>query len=183
MKLLITGAWSFTSEQLKQIESMGHSVVFMKNESEELPCKYEEIEGVICNGLFLHHPIEKFSSLRYVQLTSAGFDRAPMDYIKAHKIAIYNARGVYSVPMAEYAISGVLQIYKQSRSLYENQKKAVWEKRRDLLELCAKNVCIIGCGSVGTECAKRFNAFECNVIGVDLYPREDALFEKISRFL
>ena len=179
MKLLITGAWQCTSEQLNQIESMGHSIVFMQNEKDELPCLYEEVEGVVCNGLFLYHPIEKFTSLRYIQLTSAGFDRVPMDYVQAHGIAIHNARGVYSIPMAEFAISGVLQLYKQSRFFYENQKKSVWEKHRGLLELYGKTVCVVGCGNVGTECAKRFQAFSCKVIGVDLYPRNDDAYEKI----
>ena len=179
MKLLITGAWKCTSEQLNQIEAMGHSIVFMQNEKDELPCSYEEVEGVICNGLFLSHPIEKFTSLRYIQLTSAGFDRVPMEYVQAHRIEIHNARGVYSIPMAEFAISGVLQLYKQSRFFYENQKKSVWEKHRGVLELYGKTVCIVGCGNVGTECAKRFNAFGCKVIGVDLFPREDTAYEKM----
>lgn len=179
MKLLITGAWKCTSEQLNQIEAMGHSIVFMQNEKDELPCSYEEVEGVICNGLFLSHPIEKFISLRYIQLTSAGFDRVPMDYVQAYGIAIYNARGVYSIPMAEFAISGVLQLYKQSKFFYENQKKSVWEKHRDILELYGKTVCIVGCGNVGTECAKRFQVFGCKVLGVDLYPREDIAYEKM----
>jgi phosphoglycerate dehydrogenase-like enzyme len=156
MKLLITGAWKCTSEQLNQIEAMGHSIVFMQNEKDELPCSYEEVEGVICNGLFLYHSIEKFTSLRYIQLTSAGFDRVPMDYVQAHGIAIYNARGVYSIPMAEFAISGVLQLYKQSRFFYENQKKSIWEKHRDVLELYEKTVCIVGCGSVGQNAENGF---------------------------
>ena len=179
MKLLITGAWNFTSEQLNQINSIGHTVVFMQNEKDELPCKYEEIEGVICNGLFLYHNIEKFSSLKYIQLTSAGFDRVPMDYVQSHDIKIFNARGVYSIPMAEFAISGVLQLYKQSKFFYKIQKNRVWEKHRNLLELYGKTVCIVGCGNVGTECAKRFKAFGCNVVGVDLYPRQDDAYEKI----
>ena len=179
MRLLITGAWKCTSEQLNQIEAMGHSIVFMQNEKDELPCSYEEVEGAICNGLFLSHPIEKFTSLRYIQLTSAGFDRVPMDYVQTHGIAIHNARGVYSIPMAEFAISGVLQLYKQSKFFYGNQKKSVWEKYRGILELYGKTVCVLGCGSVGTECAKRFQAFGCKVFGVDLYPREDNAYEKM----
>ena len=123
MKLLITGAWRCTPEQLNVLRSKGHEITFMQNEMDELPCPYEEVEGIICNGLFLHHPIEKFTSLRFVQLTSAGFDRMPMDYAKAHTIAVYNARGVYSVPMAEFAVCGVLQLYKQSRFFMQNQAK------------------------------------------------------------
>ena len=179
MKLLVTGAWKCTQKELSKLEALGHKVLFMQNEKDELPCSYEEIEGAICNGLFLHHPIEKFTSLKYVQLTSAGFDRVPMDYVKAHGIEIYNARGVYSVPMAELAVSGVLSFYKESRFFYENQKKKVWEKHRTILELAGKTVCIIGCGSVGSECAKRFFAFDTRVIGVDLYPTDNGFFEKI----
>ena len=179
MNLLVTGAWRCTAQQLDEIRNMGHDIVFMQNESDDLPCAYEEVEGVICNGLFLHHPIEKFTSLRYIQLTSAGFDRVPMDYVKARNIPIFNARGVYSIPMAEFALSGVLQLYKQSRFFYENQKKMLWEKHRGVLELFGKTVCIVGAGNVGTECAKRFQAFGCKVIGVDLFPRVDNWYEKI----
>ena len=105
MNLLVTGAWSCSTAQLEELCMMGHKVFFMPQERDELPCEYDEVDGVICNGLFLYHDIGKFSNLKYIQLTSAGFDRVPMDYVVAHNIKIYNARGVYSKPMAEYAIS------------------------------------------------------------------------------
>ena len=183
MKLLVTGAWRCTQDQLNEIEKLGHSIVFMQNEKDALPCEYENVEGVICNGLFLYHSIEKFINLRYIQLTSVGFDRVPMNYVQAHGIKIYNARGVYNIPMAEFAVSGVLQLYKQAKFFYQNQKQGVWQKHREVLELFGKTVCIVGCGNVGTECAKRFNAFGCKVIGVDLYPRIDENYENIYPFL
>ena len=179
MNLLITGAWSAAKEYIPEIEKQGHRVVFMQNESDALPCAPEWVEGTVCNGLFLSHDIEQFVNLRYVQLTSAGFDRVPMEYIKVHNIEIRNARGVYSIPMAEFALCGVLQLYKQSRFFMDNQKRRNWEKHRGLLELFGKTVCIVGCGSVGTECAKRFSAFGCDVIGVDLYQREDVQYREM----
>lgn len=179
MNFLITGAWNCTNSQLDEIKNEGHNIFFMQDEKGCVPCDYNIIEAVICNGLFLYHAIEKFTSLRYIQLTSAGVERAPLDYIKLHNIELHNARGVYSIPMAEFAISGVLQLYKQSRFFYENQQRCVWRKNRGLMELFGKTVCVVGCGSVGTECAKRFQAFGCSVIGLDLYPREDCYYEKI----
>lgn len=179
MNLLITGAWSSASEYIDTIEKQGHKVCFLQYEKEKLPCAYEWAEGVICNGLFLSHPIEKFVNLQYIQLTSAGFDRVPMEYIKAHDIEIHNARGVYSIPMAEFAVAGVLQLYKKAAFFHENQKKRRWEKHRGLLELFGKTVCIVGCGSVGTECAKRFKAFGCRVIGINRTIRDNQEFEKI----
>lgn len=179
MNLLVTGAWNDGKNCISELEAMGHSVCFMQFEKDELPCPYDWVEGVICNGLFLTHPIEKFTNLRYIQLTSAGFDRVDMDYVKAHEIEIHNARGVYSIPMAEFALCGVLQLYKQAAFFRENQKQHLWEKHRGLLELAGKTVLIVGCGSVGNECAKRFKAFDCEIIGVDLFPREDSLYSEI----
>lgn len=179
MKILITGAWQNAQEHIKEIECMGHETVFMQWEKDELPCPPEEIDGVICNGLFLNHDIEKFTNLRYIQLTSAGLDRVPLDYIKAYNIELHNAHGVYSIPMAEFAVCGVLQLYKQSRFFKENQKAHKWEKNRSLIELFGKTVCIVGCGSVGTECSKRFKAFGCDVIGVDIAPRQDSNYDRM----
>lgn len=180
MNLLITGAFDWKESEIRELKQMGHHVTFLQQEKDELPCELSCIEGVICNALFLYHPIEKFEHLQYIQLTSAGYDRVPMDYIKRNQIEIHNAKGVYSIPMAEFAVSGVLQLYKQSRFFEKNQKKHLWQKHRGLLELYGKNVLIVGCGSVGNECAKRFHAFGCNVSGVNrsvyVSPYYDAIY-------
>ena len=178
MNLLVTGAWQQATDYLEELEKE-HEVIFMQWENKELPCEYEWVEGIIGNGIFLSHPIERFKNLRYIQLTSAGYDRVPMNYVEEHQIKIHNARGVYSIPMAEFAIAEVLQLYKQARFFSNNQKNHQWIKHRDLLELNGKKVCIVGCGSVGTECAKRFSAFGCHVVGIDLYPREDEYYQEM----
>lgn len=179
MKFLITGAVTCAENLLKELENSGHEAVFLQNESDKLPEDATEFDGIFCNGLFLHHPIEDFENLKYIQLTSAGFDRVPMEYVNKNGIKIYNARGVYSVPMAEFAISGVLSLYKQQRFFCDNQKLHKWEKHRGLKELFGKTVCIVGAGNVGGECAKRFSAFGCKVVGVDIAPYENPLFDEM----
>ena len=91
----------------------------------------------------------------------------PLDDIRARGIALHNAAGVYSVPMAEFAVCGILQLYKQSRFFAANQAQHKWEKHRGLLELSGKRVCILGCGDVGREIAKRLKAFGCHITGVN----------------
>ena len=177
MNLLITGAWTGAAEHFAQIEALGHSIVFMQRENDALPVDPDWVEGVVCNGLFLYHRMEEFNNLRFIQLTSAGFDRVDMELVAARGIEIHNARGVYSIPMAEFAVSGVLELYKQARFFLENQQARRWEKHRGLLELFGKAVTIVGCGSVGTECAKRFKAFGCRVTGVDIAPRRDDAYD------
>lgn len=177
MNLLVTGAFAWTENELSELRRLGHEVVFIQQEKSPLPCDADWVEGIIGNDIFLYHPISEFTSLRYIQLTSAGFDRIPMDYVKQHGIEIHNARGVYSIPMAEFALCGVLQLYKQSGYFHEKQKTHKWEKHRGLTELYGKQVCIVGCGSVGTECAKRFKAFGCFVTGVDIKPYQNELYD------
>lgn len=173
MKLLITGAAAPTDKHLQWLKDAGHEVWVMPDEHASLPTAAGEIEGVIGNGLFLHHNIADFHHLQYIQLTSAGLDRVPMGYAQAHGITVHNAAGVYSIPMAEFALSSVLQIYKQHAFFCKNQQAHLWEKHRGLRELCGQRVGIVGCGNVGTACAARFTAMGCTVIGVDLFPRED----------
>ena len=179
MKLLVTGAWHDAERYIPLLKQRGHEIAFLQYETDELPCAPEWAEGVVCNGLFLRHDARQFRSLRYVQLTSAGFDRVPAAYFREKGLALHNARGVYSIPMAEYATAAVLNVYRSSRRFWEYQQQRRWEKLRDLRELSGSRVCILGCGSVGTECAKRFGAMGCEVIGVDLLTDDRDHFRKI----
>jgi len=177
MKLLITGAWKATDGQLEVVRRLGLDVVLQPQEADPLVCPAEDVEGIVGNGIFLHHPIEAFRNLRYIQLTSAGFDRVPMDYVKSHGIEIRNARGVYSIPMAEHAMAGVLTLYRRFHEFHGSQTEHKWQKIRDLEEVNDKTAVIVGCGNVGTECAKRFAAFGCRVIGVDIVVRKDENYD------
>ena len=104
----------------------------------------------------------------------------PMEYIKKHGIEIHNARGVYSVPMAEFAVSGILQLIKQSRFFYENQKQHIWEKSRTLGELAGKTAVIVGAGNIGSEVAKRLKAFDVTVTGIDISNENRLYFDKVE---
>lgn len=166
MNILMTGAFQLNSGEREQLEAAGHKVFVHGDERAPVDCP-ERYEAVVCNGLFLYNPIENFTHLRLIQLTSAGLDRVPLDDIRARGIELHNAAGVYSVPMAEFAVCGILQLYKQSRFFTTNQAQHKWEKHRGLLEISGKRVCILGCGDVGREIAKRLKAFGCHITGVN----------------
>lgn len=178
MNVLVTGAFQLNSEELAMLEAAGHKVFLHPDERTPVE-QPERYEAVVCNGLFLYNLIERFTNLRLIQLTSAGLDRVPLDYIRAHGIELHNAAGVYSVPMAEFAVCGILQLYKQSRFFAANQAQHKWEKHRGLLELSDKRVCILGCGDVGREIAKRLKAFGCHITGVNRTVRELPDFDEV----
>lgn len=177
MKLLVTGAFNATAEQLDMLTSLGFEIMLQKDERGKPECDFSEADAVICNGLFLYHDISKFGKLKFIQLTSAGLDRVPLEEIQKRNITLFNARGVYSVPMAEFALAGVFNLYKHLNTFYENQKAHIWQKDRNLRELCGETVAVVGCGSVGTECAKRFSAFGTKVIAVDIAKPENEIYD------
>ncbi len=158
MKVLITGAFGATEEDCSLFASMGLDISLHADERTPVD-RPERFEVVVCNGLFQYNRIEEFTALRYIQLTSAGMDRVPIDYIRRHGITVCNAAGVYSIPMAEWTVMSLLELYKNSGFCYENKREHRWEKYRNCWELSGKTVCIIGFGAYGRETAKRLKAF------------------------
>lgn len=180
MNLLITGAFAYTTAQIEELKGVGLDVCFMQQESDALPIAAENVDAVVCNGLFLHHSLSEFINLRYIQLTSAGFDRVPMQEVDARGIVIKNARGVYSAPMAEWAICKVLDVYKDTALALDCQKSHRWDKNRRMREISGKRVAVLGAGSVGTEVAKRFKVFGAEVTGYDIAVFANPLFDQIK---
>jgi phosphoglycerate dehydrogenase-like enzyme len=139
------------------------------------------VDVVVCNSLFLYNDISKFNNLKLIQLTSSGLDRVPLSKINEQGILLSNALGVYSIPMAEWVILKILEIYKTTRFFEENQRRSEWSKKRDLFELYGKNVGIIGTGSVGSEIAKRLKPFGCNILGLNTSGTKREFFDECMK--
>ena len=181
MRLLVTGAWREADLYVDRLKDMGHEVLFLQYEQDPLPCEKVWVEGVIGGNLFAFHPIEEFLNLRYIQITGAGSDHLPMEAIRQRRIAFHNAGNAYCVPMAETALSAILQICRMSRRHEENQKKHLWEKLRGQDELYGKRALIFGCGNVGTECAKRLQAFGVQTAGINRHGGDRPYFDAVMR--
>ena len=82
-------------------------------------------------------------------------DRIPLEYTKKNNIKVYNAGDTYIIPMAEFAVMQVLNIYKKLKHLLIINRIKKWEVNRGLLELFNKKVLIMGFGNVGYQIAKK----------------------------
>ncbi|MDR1056219.1 MAG: hypothetical protein LBL90_10485 [Prevotellaceae bacterium] len=167
LNLLITGALKYDKLFFGKLEKLGVNLCFEQNELERVKRDVSGFDMLICNALFLYNDIDKFKSLKYIQITSVGWDRLPVDKIKEKNIILRNAGDIYAIPMAEWVVSKIMEIYKQSRFFYSNKQICTWTKNRDILELSGKNVLIAGAGNVGLQVAKRLAAFEMNIDAVD----------------
>lgn len=180
MRFLLAKTLGFTPEMHDKLGELGFDIVLLDGTEEQYYDQdFSDIDAVMCYRFFNYNDITRFPKLKYIHTTSAGLDHMPMDYIKEHNIHLCNARGVYSVPMAEFALGGVLHIYKYGPRMRRQQTEHVWKQRGRMREFGGKKVCIIGSGSIGTETAKRFSAMGCYVVGMCRHPAPTPYFDEV----
>ena len=179
--LLLTGAFNYSEDEITRLgEASGLEVIFHQDERTAVAHDVaEKVVATVCNGLFLYNSLDRFPNLRLVQLTSAGHDRIPEKEMLEKGIRICDARGVYSTPMAEWAVAVVLSYYKNLYFFMHNQRQKVWAKDRNLRELKGRKVAVVGAGNVGREVARKFNGLDTIVEGFDIRPYACELFKNI----
>lgn len=178
MHLLVTPALPLSAQQ-KEILSRDNALYFIQDEriplaQQQLDFDPQIIEGIICNFFFVYNDISVLPNLKMIQLTSVGLDRVPLAEMKDRGIAIFNAGAAYAVPMAEWAVAKILEVFKTSRFFYWNQQNKIWEKNRKVRELFGANVSIIGFGNLGREIAKRLKAFGTIITAVDIFGADNS---------
>ncbi len=178
MKMIYADVFDLPSEERAWLEGHGLEVEDLDDEA-PYAGDPSTVDIVMCKRFFDYNDIGKFTSLRYIQLFMAGFEHLPMDYIESHGIEFHNARDVYSIPIAEFGIGGILDLYKKTRAFEAEQREHVWNMRRFLQELTYKKVLIVGAGSIGSAFAKRLQAFDCHVTGLARTARPIQYFDEV----
>lgn len=119
------------------------------------------------------------SSLKLLQLLSAGYDALDLSRLKKFNTRLCNASGTTSVAIAEFVIGILLLKYKQLDRFIDQQKANYWKQYHDLKEFTDKNIAILGTGSIGKEIAKRLNAFGCSITGYNSNGRSIEEFSNV----
>ncbi len=163
-------------EKLKQIEGLDLYVHIDNGTPPD--CDISEIEYMFNSSIFNHYDIREFKSLKQIQLFSVGTDRVPMDAVNELGITVKRATDVYSIPIAEFVLMRILEIYKHSRYFDQIQSQKKSDKDRGMLELNSKTVGIIGYGSIGREAAKRLKAFGVKIIGFSRSKKQDEFLDE-----
>jgi phosphoglycerate dehydrogenase-like enzyme len=117
-------------------------------------------------------------NLKWIQLSSIGIDQLPMEYVKSNSIIITNNNGGYSIPMGEWIVLKTLELYKNSKGLYENQNNKKWKTDTSIHELYGKTIGFIGTGTIASEAAKRFQGFGVIILGVNTNGRDIEHFNR-----
>lgn len=123
--------------------------------------------------------IKKAMHLKWIHVLSAGIDNLPIESIQKRGILVTNVRGIHKIQMSEYAISMLLQVYRQGKAVIKNEENQVWDKHAVALrEITGKTMVVVGTGAIGSEVARLGKAFRMNTIGVSRSGRNVEHFDK-----
>jgi len=107
--------------------------------------------------------------LRWVHSATAGVERVLTPASRERGLAITNARGVFSRPIAEYVVMMMLSVSRRLPELLELQQERTWQPL-EARELRDVTVGIVGLGSIGRAVGALATAFGCRVIATRRRP-------------
>lgn len=122
-----------------------------------------------------------FPSLKLFQLNSAGFDGVPCSEYRKKGTMVANAGTVYSAPIAETVVFGILQMAKKLRPNPNKRRFKLRRRYSTITELDGKSVLIMGAGNIGTAVADRLRGFGVAIDGYDPYCQEKPQYSKMLR--
>lgn len=158
MNILINKNLTLNNKEIALIEDLGHSFV-------EGDCKDVDFwitSASSCNKKHLEYP-----DLKFVQLTSAGYDSLDLEALQDRGITVMNARDVHSPPIAEYILAYILTIYKRTFHYKALQNDKDWNTDLKLDTLNEKRVMFLGAGSIAQATAKLLTAFGAHTLGLN----------------
>ncbi|MGL4624233.1 MAG: NAD(P)-dependent oxidoreductase [Culicoidibacterales bacterium] len=164
MKLIST--FPLTVEQTSLITELGVEVEQI-TAAQLVNHDVSEYEIVVFGQVYEPLDFTKFTNLKVLQLGSMGFDMIPLEMLTARDVKIYNNRNGFTIPTSEMVVTYILMLYKKMHQLFEQQQAHQFEQIFTLRELTGQHVTIVGTGHIGTAIAKRLQAFDCEITGVN----------------
>lgn len=153
---------------LKVLRDLPGVTVRVLDPSEERvrPLPKELIEN--CDALLCTFPPENhldMSSLKYLQISSAGYKQLIGQEFHKRNIQACNALGVFDVPISEWNVAMMVNLARDMRCMMHNQDTQVWDRSvRFQHEIRASVVGIWGYGGIGRETARL-----ARVMGMHIY--------------
>ncbi|MCI8341873.1 MAG: hypothetical protein HFE62_01455 [Firmicutes bacterium] len=181
LKLLYVGKDNTTDENMEKVRKLGYDV--MRHRDVKVPLTEEEMQCdvlVMVETFFQENNIEDFKNLKFIQAQMVGTDTVDIDGFKKRGIIYCNSRGVFDIPISEFVMMRVLDIYKRMRVYEEQTANRSWRKQYDMPEVNGKKAAVLGTGGIGTEIAKRMKPFGLEVVGFNRSGKMSNHFDSVQ---
>lgn len=114
--------------------------------------------------------IEAANQLKVIGRAGAGLDNIDLEAASKKGIIVMNVPGGNTISAAEHTMSLILALSRNIPQSVMALKQGIWDRKKFTgIELFGKTLGIIGLGRIGSEVAKRAQAFGMRVIAYDPY--------------
>jgi phosphoglycerate dehydrogenase-like enzyme len=107
--------------------------------------------------------LDRVPRLRWVQAVGAGTDQYDHTEYRRRGIALTNGAGLAAVPIAEFVIGRLLEVWKHTRQIDADQRARRWAPVFGE-RVAGKTLGIVGLGAIGRAVARRSRAFQMTVL-------------------
>ncbi len=121
--------------------------------------------------------LDKAPKLRVVGRAGVGVDNIDLQEATRRGVLVMSTPGGNAVSVAEHTFALMLALARQVPKMDAALREGRWEKSSSGTEVRGKTLGLIGLGRIGSEVAKRAEAFDMRVIAYDPYISEAAAKE------
>jgi len=174
MKILV--ADSIAEEGLQSLRSYAQVDIKTKLEPEQLKAIIVDYDALIVRSQTKVRAeiIESGKKLKVIGRAGVGTDNIDVDAATKNGIVVVNAPTGNTVAAAEHTIALMLALARNVPQANSRLKSGKWQREEMIgSELRNKTLGIIGLGNVGSEVAKRAQAFEMHVVAHDPFVSKD----------
>ena len=175
MKAIFT--YDYGNEKMDSIRKLGYDIEIIHESEIENNKTVNDAEILVCYNPFDRIDVSQMNKLKWIQLSSIGFDQLPEEDVLGQGITVTNNQGGYSKPMGEWIVMNILEILKNRKAFYAKQEARVWKLDSGILELVDKKVAFLGTGTIAQEAAKRLQGFETHIVGFNTSGHEADHFD------
>lgn len=172
-------AVNFSDEIMARIRDVSPDLN-VKQYSQDVPADAWQTAHILCTGRTFPKPADA-PNLRWIQIFSAGFDRAlQQDIVHAENITVTSASGIHARQIAHYCLMMLLAFNYKLPQMLNFQRRNEWPNNRGEIfnppDMHRQTLGIVGYGSIARELARLADALGMSVLATKrdiMHPAEN----------
>ncbi|TVY04147.1 D-2-hydroxyacid dehydrogenase [Cohnella terricola] len=154
-------------EQIEQIRDIIPDWTIVSGDADSIADEYFlNAEIVLGWNSRMEAALDSAARLKWVQTSSAGVDKLPLDKLRDRGIYLTSASGIHPVSMAETLFAMLLAFSRNLHHAIRQQSRGQWKASERYHQLAGRTMGIIGVGVIGEEVARLGKAFGMRTLGV-----------------
>lgn len=152
-------------------DSLGEVISYDITKSSETINRVKDADIVITNKVIISKEVMDASNLKLICISATGTNNVDLEYAKEKNIKVKNVAGYSSASVVQLAFSMIFHFIQKLDYYKKYVDEQNWQKSdifthidKPFYELDGKKVGIIGLGDIGSNLAKKVQAFDCEVV-------------------